>query len=799
MEQRFHLFVRRLAQTGYAVSVVTHPFLAAFSDDVDAAREDIATVAARLLARDAYEVVGNTFWKGLRLRRVDLTVRAVQHRRLLNVPMRITALTHPLFPDDDERPSRRGVQPIVVRIPRLGFVGELDVPDDLQAYVEEVVRHHLFMVPIEQVLDLAYEGEESVETLIVSYKPHVAKKKRAEFETRERARDLPPESMAESSRRLNDLVPTGTLDRAYRRAREIEQLTEILTASRKASVILVGETGVGKTALVHEIVQRFQGKDAPASHKNIEVYSTSGARIIAGMRYLGQWQARVQRMIDTLRVRNAILHIESLTEFLTTGDPGSGLDAARYLMPSVEAGDITVVCEATPEDLVRAERSHAAFVQAMRVIRIEPLSGEAAMAALTQVAMSLGRERDVRFTEEALTRAMDLTERFGDGSALPGSAVQLLRAAAHAEGAGTFDTREKPLGLSAIRGTATRKTTRIITSVDVTRAFALKTGYPRELVDPSVALDPDAVLEKLSARVVGQERAMVLLRDLIVSLKTAMTDPNRPLGSFLMLGPTGVGKTESALALAEYLFGDSKRMARFDMSEYAAPGSGMRLVSQYGGAEGPLARRVREQPFGIVLLDEIEKADGSVHDLLLQILGEGRLTDATGRTVSFRNTIVMLTSNLGASEANRAVGFGSGTARDAVTHYVGAAAAFFRPELLNRFDHVVPYAPLAHATVVVIARRAVEKALAREGITRRGVKIECGDAVIESIASLGFDARYGARPLHRAIEHHIVAPIARLLAATSDAPPAVIRVVCEGDAIVVRAEGARERGDEVSA
>jgi ATP-dependent Clp protease ATP-binding subunit ClpC len=481
----------------------------------------------------------------------------------------------------------------------------------------------------------------------------------------------------------------------------------------------------------------------------------------------------VQKMVQELRVRRALLHVESLSEFLMTGDPARGLDAARYLLPSIEAGEVSLVCECTPDDLARAERSHPAFVQAMKILRIDPLRGDAAMVALTSVSNAIGRSRSARFSSASIVRAIDLTERFGDGQSLPGGAVQLLRAAALAPNDNvTTDTRK----------------IRSIESQDITRAFSVRTGYPKEIVDVSVSIDPDAVLERLRARVVGQDDAIVLLRDLVVKLKTAMTDPSRPLGSFLLLGPTGVGKTESALALAEYLFGDSKRLCRFDMSEYADYGSSSRLIGIQGGSEGTLTRRVREQPFGIVLFDEVEKADGSVHDLLLQLLGEGRLTDGTGRTVSFRNTVVILTSNLGADTASRSLGFGNAAAlRDVNTHYVSAAAAFFRPELLNRFDHVVPYRPLSAETVRTIAHKAIAKALDRDGVTRRHIHVRYSDAVVARIAALGFDAKYGARPLNRAIEHWIIGPIARLLAAKSDAPPTVIDIVEENDGVAVYA------------
>ncbi len=762
MEQRFHLFVRRHRDNGCSVSVLTHPYLATFADDIDVARADIARVANRLLERNDRGIAHETtFWSGLRLQRVDVAIRAVQHRRLLSVPMRFTVLTHPA--GDDDRRSRD----LTVLVPRLGFRGAIENPADLEAYVEEVIRHELYMAPLERLLAIAYDGVETVETLAVTYKPRNERliKARAARSTVTPRKPAPPQ-LTEAARRLNDDTDGASLERAFQRDEWLAPLESMLLAARRSSVALIGPPGAGKTALVHELVHRLEERDR--AHAT-EIFTTSANRIVAGMRYLGEWQARVQRMVDSLRTRNAVLHIESLAELLSTGDAASGLDIAGYLVPAMETGEIRVIIEASPEDYARAERTHPTLIQAMQPLHLPPLPTPRAVLALRSVATRISRQRKLTFSEPALLRAIDLTERFGDGSALPGSAILLLRDAAQRE-----------------RTPSRHASQNIVEAADITAAFTLRTGYPAEIVDPSIPLDPDQVLARLRTRVVGQDAALVLLRDLVVTLKTSLSDPSRPLGSFLMLGPTGVGKTESALALAEYLFGDAKRMTRIDMSEFAAPGSAVRLVSDWGGRDGSLARRVREQPFGLVLFDEVEKADASVHDLLLQILGEGRLTDATGRTVSFRNTIVMLTSNLGADTASRSLGFGARGASDIDTHYVAAAAAYFRPELLNRFDHIVPYRSLAPATVELIARRAVDRALAREGLARRDVSVRYDDAVIERIAAIGFDARYGARPLQRAIEHWIVAPLARVVAARAPTRGArVLELVVRGDAVAV--------------
>ncbi|WP_164001232.1 AAA family ATPase [Pyxidicoccus caerfyrddinensis] len=758
MDKDFHLFVRRYPGLGVAAHVLTHPHLASFASDLNTARLDLAEVVGRLLRRgELWDEV--THWADLRQRRMALTVRAMQHGRLLPVPLRLTVVTH--GGRRGSRTVRKGDTkgPLRVWVPRVGVEGTLEDVADLEPYVEELVRHELYLAPLERLHGLAYLGEESVETLSVPARVKQTPKARASEEAaKQPKRPPPPPGLAEASRCLNEEARAGLLERAWERDTEVARLAEAVTASTRASVLLVGPPSVGKTALVHELVQRAEGAAAGNPLHGLEVYSTSGGRIMAGMRYLGQWQERVQRMVEALRVRRAVLHLDSLSELLSLGGGDTGLDVARHLLPALEGGEVALVLEATPEDVARAERTHGAFLQALRHFSVAPLASVAARSALQQASQRVARARKVRFSLDALDRAAELTERFGDGPP-PGGAVSLLRSA-------------------STQPSATGE----VDAAGVTRAFCTRTGYPRELVDTSVRLDPEALLRRFRERIVGQDEATLLLRNLIVTLKTGLADPSRPLGAFLLLGPTGVGKTESALALAEYLFGDTARLARFDMAEYAAPGSAARLVGEVGGQQGGLARRVREQPFGVVLLDEVEKADAGVHDLLLQVLGEGRLTDGTGRTVSFRNTVVLLTSNLGADNAGRSVGFGGGSVRDMEQHYLGAATAFFRPELLNRLDQVVPYRSLTPEVIRALARRTLEAALTREGLTRRGVKVSFGEDVVEHLARTGFDARYGARPLKRAVEQHVVTPLAQWLAAHASAPPAqvVLRVGADG-------------------
>jgi ATP-dependent Clp protease ATP-binding subunit ClpC len=756
MDKRFHIFVRHHA-AGMSAALVNAPHLCSFAVDLDSARADLARVLVRLMRRGQL-VHDETYFADARLRRVDVVLRALQEARLIEVPMRFSVLTYTesVAGTDNMAGSRRerAGLPLRVLVPRLELDGQLRDPEDLEAYVEELIRHELHLAPLGRLLEVAYTGRETLETMVVAVPPSVTT-------AAPRPTSPKPEplggALGQTCRRLSDERASGILARAYERAREVAQLDALLGA--RASVLLVGPPGVGKTCLVHELVHR--AAEASASSKP-EIFSTSAGRIIAGMRYLGEWQERLGGMLAELRERSAVLHFESLSELLSVGRGGEdGLDLPRFLLPAVEAGEVSIVIEAAPSDVVRAERSHAAFVQALHRLVVDPLSASAGRTALAMVATRLARARSVRFEVAALERAMDLAERFGTG-ALPGAAVELLEAAAHKVPA-RFDRGPKP---------------RSIAAEELTAAFCARTGYPGALVDPSQPLSPVEVKDRLRRRVLGQDVAIDLLTNLVVTLKSNLADPERPLGSFLLLGPTGVGKTESALALADLLFGDEKRMARFDMAEYAAPGSAARLLDARTRS-GSLAHRVREQPFGVVLLDEIEKADASVLDLLLQILGEGRLSDSVGHTVSFRNTIVILTSNLGAETAGRFVGFGEASLAAEDAHYRKAAAAFFRPELLNRFDQVVPYRPLGHDVIRLLARRVLEQALAREGFVRRGITVLFDEAVVDRLMQLGFDPRLGARPLRRAVELHVVGPVAEKLGRESVRGD--VRLVVEGD------------------
>ncbi len=296
-------------------------------------------------------------------------------------------------------------------------------------------------------------------------------------------------------------------------------------------------------------------------------------------------------------------------------------------------------------------------------------------------------------------------------------------------------------------------------------AFSRETGLPAFMLDPDVPLDLPEARQWFAKRIIGQEQAVDLVTDLLATVKAALTRPRRPIASLLFIGPTGVGKTELAKALAEYFFGDRNRLTRFDMSEFASPMAAERLAGGAFGAEGLLTAKVREQPFSVILFDEFEKAHWGFFDLLLQVLGEGRLTDAAGRLGDFSNAIVVMTSNLGAEAFARGTfGLGKGSGYpDPERHFTDEVRGFLRPELFNRIDRIVPFLPLDAAMIARIAERELMIIRQRDGFRLRGLSLDLTRASMQYLIQTGYDVRYGARPLKRALERQLLAPLSQAL------------------------------------
>jgi ATP-dependent Clp protease ATP-binding subunit ClpC len=748
MKQRFHLFLRMHANDWLTAQVLTAPDIAAFGPDLASLKAQLAEALGQALAEGHLQPHGHWF-DPLSRRTVELEIRAVQHNQLIHVPMRFSLVVRPL-PD---------LQPDLfeVRIPRLNAVFRISGEANIRPWAEEIIRGELHLRSVDALLPLQRTRGERLEPLEVEWqraKSKAAKRRVA----RGQASDTPSQAIGPLSDVGVELTAEAR-DRAIPRAdfREplLDQLVAILDAHHDRSVLLTGPTGVGKTALVHELAYRLADDRVPERLQGVPLWHITGGRIISGMKYLGEWQARAQTIVKEIRAERGMLYVDNPLELMTAGNARSGLDVASFLLPAMRSGEITVIAEATPDALLLAEQLNAPFIAALRRLPVPPFDADRAREVLNRAARRMEKTFKVRFTPDALSRALDVLARFGDADALPGSGLRLLEQMARLN-----DTPQQRLTLQAHHAV---------------QAFARASGFSQALIDPDVRLDISTVRAHFDARIVGQADATELLTNLVMTIKASLNDPERPLGSFLFMGPTGVGKTESALTLAEYLFGDRDRVLRFDMSEYGYPGSAQRLVG-FGRAEGELTRKVREHPFCVLLLDEVEKADAEVFDLLLQVLGEGRLTDGTGRTVRFDHAIIIMTSNLGAGEQRR-IGMTPEHPRAMAQHYREAAQGFFRPEFVNRLDFLVPFATLDRPAIRDIASRMLDRALAREGLTRRDLAVTYDASVLDLLMIHGFAPKYGARPMKRAIEQHVLVPLSRHL---------IIGELAKGTALALR-------------
>jgi len=542
-------------------------------------------------------------------------------------------------------------------------------------------------------------------------------------------------------------IATDLVKESFEPAVELDDtlrlLADTLGGRNPQSVLLVGASGVGKTAAVHELVRRR----AEFHFGHTPFWATSGARLVAGMTGFGQWQERCTAVIRDAAKTKAILHLGNLVELMSVGKSTHNQQGiASFLRPYLARGELLAIAECTPEQLALVEREDPHVLNAFAPIRLEPADAEKTRRILKAVAA----RAHACVANEAIDEIVRLHTRYATYSAAPGRPLRFLK--------NLLQDTQRCEGVPAASNGG-------VSPQHVTAAFSRETGLPLFMLDDDAPLDLPALREWFSARVIGQPEPVEMICDLLAIVKARLARPRKPLASFLFIGPTGVGKTELAKSLAQFLFGGADRMIRFDMSEFADPLAAQRLIAGTAEGEGLLTARVREQPFCVLLLDEFEKADPAVFDLLLQVLGEGRLTDAAGRVADFCNAAIILTSNLGAQTFQRgAAGFADARQqRDAREHFVSEVKKFLRPEMFNRIDAIVPFAPLDQETVLAIARREIDLVRRRDGLRTRDVQLKIADGAIEHLARRGFDARYGARPLKRTIERDLLVPLADAL------------------------------------
>jgi len=512
----------------------------------------------------------------------------------------------------------------------------------------------------------------------------------------------------------------------------------------KANVILLGEPGVGKTTVLMQAIrksERLNSQEQESSNPRTRkrFWRTSGSRLIAGMKYLGQWEQRCEHIIEELSGLGGVLCIENLLELVETG-AGPGNSVARFFQTYIEQGELRLVAEATGTELQACRRLLPGFLELFQIVKVPTFNRQEALEVLDHLTAWHRQSSPVQVERGVTELIYRMFARFLPYQVFPGQATVFLRQLfEHA----VQRRREK------------------IAQADAISMFTQLTGLPEVFLKDEIPLDQVSVVQDLCRSVIGQEEAVRTAAGLVTTFKAGMNDPGRPVGSLLFCGPTGVGKTQLAKTLSQFLFGhgdQTNRLIRLDMSEYAGPDAAERFLHDLDNRPSKWIRRIRRQPFAVVLFDEIEKASPVVFDILLSVLDEGRVTDQYGRMTILRSAVIIMTSNLGGQKTG-ALGFGRGPGMV----YEDEAEGFFRPEFLNRIDAIVAFEPLNQQTASAIVTKELTGIAAREGLVKVGVRLSWTEKLVQHMVEVGIDHRYGARPLQRALEAKVVGPLACFL------------------------------------
>lgn len=563
----------------------------------------------------------------------------------------------------------------------------------------------------------------------------------------------PKELEKMSSNQPDRLLPKAAsaliIDRpaCYGREKELQQLAQLLTGSFHRNVLLVGPSGTGKTALVWELAR--QQKQFKLDGK---IWETTASALIKELMQDTGWQENLSLLCRELSGEPDILFVRNLMDLFEVGKyEGNTVSIAEYLLPYLSRGEVTLVTECTGEELARIEIKSPSYLNVFQRITLTEPDEKALEEIIEQKANDLARGQRVSIDPNAIQETVRLSRRFTPYDGMPGRPVRFLENLLLSRRGKALPGHQKELAR--------------ISPAAIMAQFSEETGMPRFMIDPELPMIPEALLEHFNTRVFGQEAAVEQIVGILAAVKTALSRTGKPIASLLFVGPTGVGKTELAKQLATFMFGHPERMTRFDMSEFSTPYAVQRLIGQSYFTEGLLTSAIRKAPFGVLLFDEIEKAHPVFFDLLLQMLSEGRLTDSQGRLVNFCSTIIIMTSNVGASSLQlNPIGWQQEqTMKHVENHFINAVQKHFRPELYNRIDQIIPFAPLDHLTIRYVLDREIEQLRQREGIRFRKMSFVLTEAFLEHLAVNGYDKQYGARHLQRTIRHELILPLAYAL------------------------------------
>jgi ATP-dependent Clp protease ATP-binding subunit ClpC len=628
-------------------------------------------------------------------------------------------------------------------------------------------------------------------------------------------------------RNLTKLASEGKLDPVVGRQNEIERVMQILSRRTKNNPVLIGEPGVGKTAVVEGLAQRISSNQVPELLKNKQIYTLDLAALVAGSKYRGEFEERLKKVMKEIAQRgDIVLFIDELHNLVGAGAAEGAIDAASILKPALARGELQTVGATTLDEYRKYLERDSALERRFQQIKVEEPSIDDTVQILRGLRDRYEAHHRVRITDEALQAAAELSDRYIQDRHLPDKAIDLIDEAASRmrikmmtappvhreleediervrkekeaaieaqefEKAANLRDKERKLTIKKREMEESWKTSgeadhAQIGEEEIADIVSMWTGIPVFKLTEAESQKLIRMEEELHKRVIGQAVAVEAVSKAIRRARAGIKDPKRPTGSFIFLGPSGVGKTELARTLAEFLFGDEDAMIQVDMSEYMEKHAVSRLVGSppgYIGYDegGQLTEAVRRKPYSVVLLDEIEKAHPDVFNILLQMLEEGRLTDAQGRHVDFKNTIVIMTSNIGAASIAKNTSIGFTIAEETGVSYddmksriMGELKKVFRPELLNRIDEVIVFHKLTKQEITQIVDQMMKRL--REQMKLYEVSIELTDAAKELLVEKGYDPTMGARPLRRAIQRFIEDPLADFVLGRNLAPGSTVLV-----------------------
>ena len=624
--------------------------------------------------------------------------------------------------------------------------------------------------------------------------------------SRRRTQQTGTPTLDKLARDMTELARNGQLDPVIGRNKEVKRVEQILSRRTKNNPVLIGEPGVGKTAIAEGLAQRMVDGKVPAELANKRLMMLDMGSLVAGTKYRGEFEDRLKKVIDEIQNDGqVILFIDELHTLIGAGGAEGAIDASNILKPALARGELQTIGATTLDEYQKYIESDAALERRFATVQVDEPTTDQTLQILRGLRPKYEEHHHAKITDEALEEAVKLSDRYISDRFLPDKAIDLIDESAAMVRIDAEDKKNHQPSLEsqledlrtqkeeaidnqdfdraatlrqqelALKDKIDRKKQRTqqkdshnyklkVTDENIAQVVAEWTGVPLTQLKKSESERLVNLEKVLHQRVIGQDEAVTVVAKAIRRARSGLKDPSRPIGSFMFLGPTGVGKTELAKALAAAMFGSEDNMIRIDMSEYMEKYSTSRLIGAapgYVGYDegGQLTEKVRQHPYSVVLLDEAEKAHPDVFNLLLQVLDDGYLTDAKGRRVDFRNTIIIMTSNLGATQLQdeKEVGFG---AKDMSQDYNAMAAAikqqmrlYFRPEFLNRIDETIIFHSLQKKELHQIVKLMVNDLNKR--VSEQGINLKVTPAAIDVIAKLGYNPAYGARPLRRALQDHI--------------------------------------------